>query len=78
MKNFNRPISKKLLLKLLHCRKLELEGKLCGIREFKHSLSTLYRSGYVEFKKVLIEGKEMIVVFVTAAGLQCLDYLPHK
>lgn len=78
MKNFTRPIPKKLLLKLHHCRKLELDGKLCSIKEFKHSLATLYRSGYVEFKKALIEGKEMLVVFVTAAGIQCLEYLPQK
>ncbi len=78
MKNFIRPLSKSMLSKLHHCRKLELEGKLCTIKEFTDSLSNLYRSGYVEFKKALINGKEIIAVFVTAAGLQHIEYLQQN
>ena len=69
-----RPLTKTMLSKLLYCRQLELKGEPCLPEDIKYALAPLYKRGYIELKKAIINGKELMAVFITAEGIRCLEY----
>jgi hypothetical protein len=78
MKDLIRPLTKNMLLKLSACRQIELEGKQCLPDDLKNSLAALYKRGYVGLKRSTINGKELMIVFVTQAGINCLENTKYK
>lgn len=45
---------------------------ICGTNDFKGSLAGLYRRGLVNTKMVMRDGKEIVSVFTTQAGISFL------
>ena len=74
MNKYIRPLTKTMLAKLVYCRQRELQGEHCLPEDIKYALAPLYKRGYIELKKAVINGKELMAVFITAEGLKCLEY----
>jgi hypothetical protein len=75
MKEYVRPLTKTMLLMLIHCRQIELEGKVCVPRDIRYAVTPLYERGYIGLRKTVIKDKELMAVFITPAGLTCLQIL---
>jgi hypothetical protein len=78
MKEYIRPLTRTMLSSLVQCRKIELEGKVCMPDEIKYALAPLYKRGYISLRKTTINGKEIMAVFTTPSGLNCLQQLNEK
>jgi hypothetical protein len=63
-----------MLSKLLHCRQIELGGQCCLPDDIKYALAPLYKRGYIELKKTLVNGREIMAVYTTPEGI---SYLAH-
>ncbi len=84
MKYLIRPLTKRMFTHLQHGRSIELsqsERNICGIDDYKGSLPGLYRRGLVDVKRVAVNGKEVVVVFITKSGINflnhCLEDAPY-
>ncbi len=65
-----------MLAQLRSGRSIELSKtgrNICCPDDFKGSLEGLYRRGFVNTKKVMLNGKEIIHVYITQAGKTFLD-----
>lgn len=49
------------------------ERNICGTDDFKGSLGGLYRRGFVSTKMVILDGKEILGVFISEAGIRFLE-----
>ena len=78
MRNYIRPLTKTMIKKLMHCRQIELDGTFCMQEDIKYAVAPLYKRGYIGFKKVTVNNKEIMAVFTTPAGINCLEYLAQK
>lgn len=70
------PFTKTMLAHLRRGRAIELsetERNICVEDDFKGSLPGLCRRGYVNTKMVMLDGKEILSVFITQAGKFFLD-----
>jgi hypothetical protein len=77
MKYLNRPLTKRMIMKLRECRRMELSAEtdqLCPPEHFSSSLPGLYTRGLINLKKYSVEGKELIGVYLTQNGI---NYLTH-
>lgn len=57
-------------------REIELSENgrgVCVLKDFNGSLSGLYRRGLVNTKRVMVEGKEIVGVFITQSGIDFLQ-----
>lgn len=78
MKNYIRPLTKTMIMKLMHCRQIELEGNFCMQNDIKYAVAPLYKRGYIGLKSVAINNKEIMAVFTTPSGINYLAYLAQK
>ena len=65
-----------MLTQLQRGRAIELsktEKNICVADDFKGSLAELCRRGFVNTKMVMLDGKEILSVYITQAGKFCLD-----
>jgi hypothetical protein len=70
------PFTKTMLAQLRRGRSIELsktERNICVADDFKGSLAGLYRRGFVNTKMLMLDGKEMLSVYITQAGNFFLD-----
>jgi hypothetical protein len=70
------PFTKTMLAQLRRGRAIELsktERNICVADDFKGSLAGLYRRGFVNTKMVMIDGNEILSVYITQAGKFFLD-----
>ena len=70
------PFTKTMLAQLRKGRAIELsktERNICLADDFKESLAGLYRRGFVNTKMVMLDGKEILSVYITQAGKFFLD-----
>lgn len=70
------PFTKTMLAQLRRIRAIELsvtEKNICAADDFKGSLAGLCKRGYVGTKMVILDGKEILNVFITQAGKIFLD-----
>lgn len=74
MKKYIRPLTKTMLSKLLLCRQIELEGRQCLPDDIKYALAPLYKRGYIELKRTVVNGREIMAVFTTAEGVSYLEH----
>ena len=71
-----KPFTKKMLAQLRRGRAIELsntERNICVADDFKGSLPELSRRGLVKTKMVMLDGKEILSVYITLAGKIFLD-----
>ena len=71
-----RPVRKTMFAQLRRARAIELsktERNICLADDFKESLAGLYRRGFVNTKMVMLDGKEILSVYITQAGKIFLD-----
>lgn len=57
---------------------MEIDAKtshLCPPEHFNSSLPGLYTRGLVNVKKYSVEGKELMGVYLTQNGINCLDHI---
>jgi|KBSSwiStaDraftv2_1062776.scaffolds.fasta_scaffold13480_2 hypothetical protein len=76
-----RPLTKTLLAELRKARAIELsrtEKNICVADDFKGSLAELCRRGFVGTKMVILDGKEILSVYITQAGKLLLDEHPEN
>lgn len=78
MKEYIRPLTRTMISSLLQCRQIELEGKICMPDDIKYALAPLYKRGYISLRKTAINGKEIMGVFTTPSGLNCLEQVIEK
>jgi hypothetical protein len=72
----SQPFAKTMLAQLRRGRAIELsktERNICVADDFKGSLAELYRRGFVNTKMVMLDGKEILSVYITQAGKFFLD-----
>ena len=65
-----------MLAQLRRGRAIELsksDRNICVEDDFKGSLAGLYKHGFVNTKMVMLDGKEILSVFITQAGKYFLD-----
>jgi hypothetical protein len=70
------PFTKTMLAQLRRGRAIELsenERNVCVADDFKGSLQGLCKRGFVNTKMVVLDGKEILSVFITQAGKFFLD-----
>jgi hypothetical protein len=70
------PFTKTMLAQLRRGRDIELsktERNICVTDDFKGSLEGLCKRGFVNTKMVMLDGKEILGVFITQAGKFFLD-----
>ena len=78
MKYLMRPLTKRMIIKLRECRRLELNaktGQLCPPEHFSSSLPGLYSRGLINMKRYSVDGKELMGVYLTQNGINCLAYI---
>jgi hypothetical protein len=71
-----KPFKKTMLAQLRRVRSIELsktERNICIEDDFKESLAGLFRRGFVNTKMVMLDGKEILSVYITQAGRFFLD-----
>ena len=71
-----RPFTKTMFAQLRRARAIELsktERNICLADDFKESLAGLCRRGFVNTKMVMLDGKEILSVYITQAGNFFLD-----
>jgi hypothetical protein len=71
-----KPFTKTMLTHLQSGRAIELsktERNICVEDDFKGSLAGLFRRGLVNTKTVMLDGKEILSVYITQAGRFILD-----
>lgn len=71
-----RPLTKQMITKLRECRQMEDNGEACLPKHFSASLSGLYKRKFVDVRPRLLEGREVMCVYITAAGSEYLNSLP--
>ena len=70
------PTTKTMLSQLRKARAIELSttgNTICAADDFKGSLATLSRRGFVSTKIVIRDGKEILGVYITQAGKMFLN-----
>ena len=75
MKYLMRPLTKRMIIKLRECRRMELNAntsQLCPPEHFSSSLPGLYVRGLINLKKYSVEGKELMGVYLTQNGINYL------
>jgi hypothetical protein len=78
MKKYSRPLTKTMLAKLLHCRRIELAGEYCLPDNIKYALAPLYKRGYIELRKTNVNGREIMAVFTTPEGIDFVEHFNAK
>lgn len=76
-----RPLTKKMIEKLRHCHdKLsKSNGHIpCTQEDMKGSLAALYKRGLVDTKMQNINGRQILTIIVTDAGVNYLTRLNNK
>ncbi len=76
MKYLMKPLTEKMLAQLKRARAIELsdsERNICLTDDFRGSLSGLYKRGFVDTEMAFLEGKEILKIFITKAGINFLD-----
>ena len=76
-----RPHTKTMLAELRKARAIELsrtEKNICVADDFKGSLARLSRRGFVNTRMVMLDGKEILSVYITQAGKFFLDQQDAK
>ena len=71
-----RPVRKTMFAQLRRARAIELsktERNICVEDDFKGSLAELCKRGFVKTKMVMLDGKEILSVYITQAGRFILD-----
>jgi len=54
------------------------ERNICVADDFKGSLEALYRRGFVDTKKVLVDGQEIQSIYITHSGKMFLEQHDSK
>ncbi len=70
------PFTKTMLAQLQRGRAIELsksERNICVADDFKGSLASLCKRGFVNTKTEMLDGKEILSVYITQAGKFLLD-----
>ena len=76
MKYLIKPLTKKMLGQLQNARSIELsktDRNICVPEDFKGTLAGLYRRGFVNTRKKVLNGKEIVSVYITEAGINFLE-----
>jgi len=68
-----RPLTKQMITKLSECRQMEEKDIPCLPKHFSASLSGLYKRKFVDVRPRVIDGREMMCVFTTLAGIEYLN-----
>jgi hypothetical protein len=76
MKYFIKPITQNMICDLKRARETELSkppGNICCFYNFYGTLSALDEREYVEIKTIYLNGREILSVYVTQAGINFLE-----
>jgi hypothetical protein len=76
MRYLIKPLTKKMLLHLQNARSIECsttERNICTADDFKGTLAGLYRRGFVNTRMMVVDGKEILTVFITREGTNFLN-----
>jgi hypothetical protein len=76
MKYFIKPMTQNMICDLKKARESELSkpsGNVCSFYSFYGTLSALHDREYVEIKPIYLNGREMLSVYVTQAGINFLE-----
>jgi len=76
MKYLIKPLTKKMLAQLREGRSIELAKagrNICIPGDYKGSLAGLYRRGFVNTQKRILNGKEIVSVYITQPGINFLE-----
>jgi len=76
MKYLVKPLTKKMFLQLRRGRAIELSktGKnICGTDDFKGSMPGLCRRGFVNTQMMIVDGKQILSVYITREGISFLN-----
>jgi hypothetical protein len=76
MKYLIKPLTKKMLDQLRKGRAIELSKtakNICGTDDFKGSLTGLHRRGFLNTQMVIVDGKEILSVYITPEGISFLN-----
>lgn len=75
MKYLIKPLTKKMISQLQAARAVELDetkGKLFP-DDFRHSMGSLYRRGFIDTRKVAHGGREETNIYITDSGIRFLN-----
>jgi hypothetical protein len=70
-----RPLTKQMIVKLKECMEMEEKNIPCLPKHFSASLSGLYKRKFVDVRPRFIEGRQVMCVFTTPAGMAHLQGL---
>ncbi len=76
--DYERPLTTLMIRQLLNVRRIELldnREEVPVLYHFKRTFAGLRRRGYVDIKKVIVNGKEMTGVFITANGISFVKHI---
>lgn len=73
-----RPLTKQMIVKLKECKEMEEKDIPCLPKHFSASLSGLYKRKFVDVRPRVIDGREVMCVFPTPAGVAHLQGLLHE
>jgi len=81
MKDIKRPLTKTMIKQLRLARAKELSGKANNIvtpEDFKGTLAGLYSRGYVNTRKILVNGRQIEGVYLTFAAVAFVNEYEGK
>ena len=73
-----RPLTKQMITKLRECRQMEQNDQPCLPKHFSASLSGLYKRKFVDVRARIIDGREVMCVYITPSGAEYLDLLAQE
>lgn len=73
MENYIIKPTKKMLEQLRTCHELQLQNLPCFPENFKSSLASLYKRGYIDTKMRTVNNKNLMTVYVTKEGEKFLE-----
>lgn len=70
-----RPLTRQMITKLRECRQMEENNIPCLPKHFSASLSGLYKRKFVDVRPRIIDGREVMCVYITPAGSEYLSFI---
>ncbi|CAN5250869.1 hypothetical protein BH09BAC2_BH09BAC2_23330 [soil metagenome] len=67
-----------MIQKLRHCSELQKQNLPCTEGELKGSLAGLYKRGYINTKTFIINGKNIVGLYVTEQGFEFLNKIEMR
>ena len=66
-------MTKQMITKLSECRQMEEKNQPCLPKHFSASLSGLYKRKFVDVRSRVIDGRDVMCVYITHSGIEYLN-----